>query len=394
MSFSKNNALPTDNVQPGQWLGMLGGGQLGRMFCQAAQSMGYRVAVLDPDPDSPAGTIANEHIHCDYQDTVGLQRLARQCAAVSTEFENIPSESLLHLAKHCVVRPSANAVAITQNRLVEKSFFQKAGVPVAPHTRINSLHDAQQAPETLFPGILKSARFGYDGKGQVRVSSRQELIDAFNQLGEVECILEALIPLEYEISVVLGRDHTGDVKCYPAVLNEHRDGILAVSVSGSFEPGSAIQQQAQDMASAIAAELDYVGVLCVEFFVTANGTLMANEMAPRPHNSGHYTIDASICSQFEQQVRILAGMPLGSTDDTQRSVMINVLGDVWFKNSTIAKEPEWHKVLNVPGAHLHLYGKTSVKKGRKMGHITITADTAKQAMDNARTVGSIIGISL
>lgn len=380
-------------ILPGDWLGMLGGGQLGRMFCHAAQRMGYKVAVLDPDPDSPAGAVADLHIPSTYDDAAGLDRLAQHCRAITTEFENVPANTLARLATHAHVRPSADAVAVTQDRIREKTFFVGQDVPVAPYAEIRAQDDVADTPDELFPGILKAARFGYDGKGQARVQNRDQARRAFSELGQVECVLEALMPLAGEVSVVLARDHVGNTVCYPPVHNEHRDGILAISTSDALADQPELAQQATQLATAIATHLNYVGVLCVEFFVLAGGRLVVNEMAPRPHNSGHYTQDACISSQFEQQVRVLAGLPLGSVGSLASAVMINILGDIWFaEGMDDPREPEWESVLAVPGAHLHLYGKKSVRRGRKMGHVNVTAATRQQAQEAARQVTKILGI--
>lgn len=380
-------------VLPGQWLGMLGGGQLARMFCQAAQRMGYRVAVLDPARESPAGAISDLHIQCDYDDAQGLMQLARQCLAITTEFENVPAQSLALLAKYVTVRPGAKAVSVAQDRIREKAFFVQSGVPVAPYAAIDSEDALMAAPDTLFPGILKAARFGYDGKGQARISNRADAITAWREFGEVDCVLEAMVPLVSEISVVLARDHNATVQCYPPVCNEHRDGILAISTSDALSSQHETRRQALSVAQTVATALDYVGVLCVEFFVLADGNLLVNEIAPRPHNSGHYTIDASTCSQFEQQVRVTAGMPVGSTHGSQSAVMLNILGDIWFRSGhRNSQEPAWEEVLAIPDAHLHLYGKTEVRKGRKMGHVNVTGATPEQAQTTAARVANVLGI--
>src|SRR5690554_4812611 len=300
-------------LMPGDWLGMLGGGQLGRMFCHAAQSLGFKVAVLDPDELSPAGAVAELHIRAAYDDAAGLEQLAARCKAVTTEFENVPAASLERLAAHTLVRPGAKAVAIVQDRITEKAFLDSSGVPVAPYQPVQSVEDLRSAPESLFPGILKSARLGYDGKGQVRVSSRAEAEQAFHELGGKPCVLEALLPLAREISVVLARGADGSTVVYPSATNEHRDGILAVSTVDAAHATDAISRQAGEAALRIAQALEYIGVLCVEFFVLQDGSLVANEIAPRPHNSGHYTMNASVASQFEQQARATAGLPLADT---------------------------------------------------------------------------------
>lgn len=388
-----NNLHTPITILPGDWLGMLGGGQLGRMFCHAAQRMGYRVAVLDPDPDSPAGVIADLHIQSAYDDKTGLERLVQRCRAISTEFENVPADTLAWLAGHAHVRPDAKAVAVTQDRIREKAFFSEQGVPVAPYAAIQHIDDIQATSDHLYPGILKAARLGYDGKGQVHVANQEQARQAFVELGQVDCVLEAMLPLANEVSVILARDAAGSLTCYPPVHNEHRNGILAISTSNALQDDPSLAQQAIQLASSIAVKLDYVGVLCIEFFILEDGSLIVNEMAPRPHNSGHYTMDASISSQFEQQVRVLAGMPLGNTSSHSPAIMINILGDIWFTHdSDSPQEPAWGRVLAIPGAHLHLYGKTSVRRGRKMGHVNIVGASPQETREAARHVAQILRI--
>lgn len=389
-----NEATNSFPIAPGDWLGMIGGGQLGRMFCHAAQSLGYKVAVLDPDPHSPAGAVADMHIQAGYDDQAGLQALSERCKSITTEFENVPAQSLQMLAGlGSSVRPAAPAVAVVQDRINEKAFIQSAGVAVAPYVPVLSDQDLADAPDTLFPGILKAARLGYDGKGQARVKSRQEALQAFAEFGRVPCVLEALLPLASELSVVMARGADGNAVFFPSATNEHRDGILAVSTVDARAAGWAVAQQAASAALAIAQGLEYVGVLCVEFFVLQDGSLIVNEIAPRPHNSGHYTMNASISSQFEQQARVTAGLPLGSTDSLCSVVMLNVLGDVWFDVATGAKrEPDWAAVLAVPGAKLHLYGKADARRGRKMGHVNILGASLPQAQAAAAQVAQVLGI--
>jgi 5-(carboxyamino)imidazole ribonucleotide synthase len=383
-------------VAPGGWLGLLGGGQLGRMFCHAAQSLGFKVAVLDPDADGPTAMVADRHIQAAYDDVAGLAQLADACRAVTTEFENVPAQSLRVLAARCSVSPAADAVAVVQDRITEKAFIASQGIPVAPHAAVRSTADLQAVPETLFPGILKVARLGYDGKGQARVSSRAEALAAFVEFGDVPCVLEALMPLDHEVSVVIARGFDGATVVFPVARNEHRDGILAVSTVGPAAqsgPEAQLAQKATQAAQAIAAGLGYHGVLCVEFFVLRDGSLVVNEIAPRPHNSGHYTIDACVTSQFEQQARVMAGLPLGSTDLLAPAVMLNILGDVWYApGSETQREPDWAAVLAVPGAKLHLYGKREARRARKMGHVTIVAATLQQAQANAARVAAALGL--
>lgn len=384
-------------IAPGDWLGMLGGGQLGRMFCHAAQSLGYRVAVLDPAADGPAAMVADRHIQAAYDDAAGLAELARTCRAVTTEFENVPADSLRALAAQCRVSPAGDAVAIVQDRIAEKTFIASQGISVAPHAAIRTPQDLLDAPDTLFPGILKVARLGYDGKGQARVTTREAAQAAFAEFDGVPCVLEALMPLDYEISVVLARGFDGGDVVFPVARNLHRDGILAVSTVAAVDsdPGHVLRQnQATEAARAIAQGLDYHGVLCVEFFVLTDGSLVVNEIAPRPHNSGHYTIDACVSSQFEQQARVMAGLPLGSTALLAPAIMLNILGDIWFEPGASApREPDWSAALAVPSAKLHLYAKHEARRGRKMGHVTIVAATLDQARVDAAQVAAALGMA-
>jgi 5-(carboxyamino)imidazole ribonucleotide synthase len=388
---------PSSPIQPGAWLGMVGGGQLGRMFCFAAQSMGYRVAVLDPDETSPAGTVADKHIRATYDDTAALTELARLCAAVSTEFENVPSASLDFLAKTTFVSPAGRCVAIAQDRVAEKRFIASAGVPVAPHVVIESpealaaLSDEQIA--ALLPGILKTARLGYDGKGQTSVRNVDEVRTAYGSLAGVACVLEKRMPLKFEVSVLIARAGDGKSAVFPLAQNQHVNGILAKTVVPAPDASPALVAQAQDAALTIAAKLDYVGVLCVEFFILEDGTLIANEMAPRPHNSGHYTVDACATSQFEQQVRAMTGMPLGDTRQHSPAAMLNILGDIWFEG-TKARTPPWHDVIALPTARLHLYGKEEARPGRKMGHVNFTGATLEEVRTAARDCARMLHIPL
>lgn len=380
-------------ILPGQWLGMLGGGQLARMFCHAAQTMGYKVAILDPDTNSPAGAVADKHICAAYEDQTALQQLAQLCSAVTTEFENVPAQSLSFLAEQVQVTPSGAAVAIVQDRISEKQFIRKAGVPVAPYCAVRSVADLEQADASLFPGILKAARFGYDGKGQARVQTKQQALEAFTHFGQVDCVLEALQPLQDEISVVVARGLDGQVVSYIPSHNQHIDGILAVSTAANPCKLNDYHQQAQTAAVSIAQSLDYYGVLCVEFFVLTDGSLLANEIAPRPHNSGHFTIEACFSSQFDQQVRVMAGLPLGSAQPVQSSTMFNLLGDLWFDAQGDYVEPNWAALLTIPGVYLHLYGKTEARLGRKMGHVTVLAPNDKQLHLKALEVAGLLGFS-
>ncbi len=380
-------------IPPGAWLGMLGGGQLGRMFVHAAQAMGYRVVVLDPAEQCPAADAADLHIRAAYDSPEGLAALAQRCVAVTTEFENVPAASLAALAETLQVSPAAEAVSIAQDRMAEKAFVRGQGVRVAPYADIHAASDLASAPAALFPGILKAARLGYDGKGQARVNSLEEAQAAFVELGSVPCVLEARLPLKYEVSVVVARGFNGRSVSYPLSQNEHRDGILAVSTVPAPAASDAVSDDIRGAALRLVDGLNYHGVLCIEFFVLEDGSWVVNEMAPRPHNSGHYTIDACVCSQFEQQVRAMTGMPLGATRVMAPSVMLNVLGDSWFTAGAEAREPAWSDVLAQPEAKLHLYGKTQARPGRKMGHVTCLGQDLAEARQTAAAVAATLGIA-
>lgn len=373
-------------------LGVLGGGQLGRMFVHAAQALGYATAVLDPDPASPAGLVSHLHLKADYLDAAALTQLAQTCAAVTTEFENVPAEALATLARSLPVAPAAAAVAVCQDRAKEKAHFVGCGVPCAPHALIETPAQLADVADDLLPGILKTARLGYDGKGQVRVRTRDELAAAWEQLKRVPCVLEKMLPLDFEVSVLVARGRDGTAVTFPVQLNLHRDGILAVTTVPAPGVDAARQQQAAEAAKRIAASLDYVGVLCVEFFVLQDGSLVANEMAPRPHNSGHYSIDACDLSQFDCQVRAMAGLPLPQPRLHSPAVMLNLLGDLWFDAAGHEREPDWPAVLALPGAHLHLYGKTEARRARKMGHLTLTAATPEAARAVALQAAQLLGL--
>jgi 5-(carboxyamino)imidazole ribonucleotide synthase len=377
----------------------MGGGQLGRMFVQAAQAMGYFTAVLDPDPTSPAGLVAHYHIEADYLGEPGLAQLMQRCSAITTEFENVPATALYTLGAHRPVAPSAECVAVCQDRGVEKQHFIASGVPCAPFALIESAAQLAAVPATLLPGILKTARLGYDGKGQIRVADRAALAAAWDELQGVPCVLEQRLALAHEISVIVARHADGTCVHLPVQQNLHRDGILAVTQVPAPDVAPALQQRAIDAAMALAAAMHYIGVLCVEFFVlddgSPDGSLVANEMAPRPHNSGHYSVDACDVSQFELQVRCLAGLPLVAPRLHSPAVMLNLLGDLWFDadgDPGRERSPRWAEVLALPGAHLHLYGKASARRGRKMGHLTVTAADAAGARTVARQAAALLGL--
>ncbi len=375
-------------ILPGSTLGMLGGGQLGRMFVIAARTMGYEVLVLDPDADSPAGKIASRHLQAAYDDREALDDLAQHCAAVSTEFENIPADTLDYLAKSLPVHPSASALRIAQNRVLEKRFFDRQGLNTTPYLAINSDADLVLAENFEYPAILKTATLGYDGKGQFVCNSFDELGTAYNQISSQACVLEKKIDLAMEVSVVLCRSEAGDVDYFPVAQNEHRDGILELSAAPaelSRETGAAVRQAARSIADG----LDYCGVLAVEFFISTDQQVLVNEMAPRPHNSGHFTIDACETSQFEQQLRMMCGIPAGSSRQHSAVVMWNILGDLWPQDGT----PDWGEVLGQGNMKLHLYGKSEARAGRKMGHINClasdTIEARKQLDEIKKKLGSV-----
>ncbi len=382
-------------------LGVMGGGQLGRMFAHAAQQMGFFTAVLDPDATSPAGRISHHHVQTGYTDPEGLARLAAVSAAITTEFENVPAEALNQLAQSRQVAPSGAAVAIAQDRAAEKAHFVQCGVPCAPYAVIETAEQLAGIDANLLPGILKTARMGYDGKGQIRVKTPAELAAAWADLKQVPCVLEKMLPLQWECSVIVARGADGTCVNLPVQRNLHRDGILAVTevYEGNVPP--ALAERAVAAAKSIAQGVNYVGVLCVEFFVLDEshpaaaglGGLVVNEMAPRPHNSGHYSMDACDVSQFDLQVRTLAGLPLVQPRQHSPSIMLNLLGDIWPQDGRNGGVPDWAAVLALPGTHLHLYGKLDAKKGRKMGHLNITGASIEQVRATALEAARILGIA-
>jgi len=381
---------------------VLGGGQLGRMFVQAAQAMGFKTIVLDPEAQkngafSPAAQVSDAFVNAAFTDTAALQSLAEQCFAVTTEFENVPAAALEFLAHESLkvrVAPRANAVRIAQDRVLEKSHFASCGVATAPYCVIEREVDIAAVPADFYPAILKTARMGYDGKGQVTVQSTQELQAAWTGLSHVVCVLEKRLSLASECSVLVARSADGQTIHWPVQRNVHVNGILATTEVGLDEsPQDALLVQA---AQKIATDLDYVGVLCVEFFMLADGSWVVNEIAPRPHNSGHVTMNGSSLSQFEAQVRAAAGLPLVPPRQHSCCVMLNLLGDVWFEGvgSTSPREPDWAKILALGsaavGVHLHLYGKAEARRGRKMGHINVTAATLAEAWQTAASIQQLL----
>lgn len=391
-SHSEHNSENHLVILPPAMLGMLGGGQLGRFFVIAAHEMGYRVTVLDPDANSPAGKIADLHICAAFDDKVALAELASTCAAITTEFENVPADSLSFLAQTTPVRPSAYSVAIAQHRVSEKNFLKQAGLPVAPYEVINEVEDLPNDDSDIYPAILKVARFGYDGKGQARVKNQHEAQVAFKQFEREECVLEKMLKLDYEVSVVLARDLYDNIATFPTSENSHLNGILDISIVPARGSDS-ISHQAQKLAILVAEKLDYTGVIGVEFFV-CNGELLVNEMAPRPHNSGHYTIDACVTNQFEQQVRVMTGLPLGNSRQHSPAVMVNILGDIWpvDDKTQMQVEPAWQQAFNNTQLKMHLYGKQQARPGRKMGHFTVINASRDEAIKQAMQVRADLNI--
>ncbi len=363
-------------ILPGATIGVLGSGQLGRMFALAARELGYRIVVYSPENDSPAGQIGDLEYSCAYDDLDKIREFARQVQVVTFEFENVPSATTSAAAELAPVRPDGRVLHTTQNRLREKTFLEGNGFPVTPFRRINSLADLQSAARDLgLPAVLKTADFGYDGKGQTKIATSGELETAWSGLKGAEGIYEAFVSFEKEISVVAARTVRGDFAAFPVFENSHADHILDVTFApAAIDPR--VEEQAIDLAAGILEKLDVVGLLTVEMFVTTDGRLLVNELAPRTHNSGHLTIDACVTSQFEQQVRAICGLPIGSTELRKPAAMANLLGHLWANG-----EPKWSAALEDPFVKLHLYGKAQARAGRKMGHFTATGETTKEAVD-------------
>ena len=374
-------------------LGVLGGGQLGRMLVHAAQRMGYGTVVLDPAADSPAGQTSHHQIVAAYDDRRGWQQLLDACDAITTEFENVPAAALEFLAARKPVSPPAAAVAIAQDRALEKQHFTRCGVPCAPYRAIATADDGAHAPTSLFPAILKTARLGYDGKGQATVSSADTLAQAWQDMGQAPCVLEQKLPLAQECSVIVARSADGAVAHFQPQRNVHHNGVLATTYAFAGAVPAHLSDALVQATMRIAEGLDYVGVLCVEYFILQDGSWIVNEMAPRPHNSGHYTIDACEHSQFDLQVRTTMRLPLVQPRQHSAAVMLNLLGDLWFAQGDAEQTPPWAAVLALPGAHLHLYGKREAKRGRKMGHLNITAATPETARATALKAAALLGIA-
>jgi 5-(carboxyamino)imidazole ribonucleotide synthase len=368
-------------IFPDATLGMIGGGQLGRMFTIAARSMGYRVIILDPDPHSPAGNIADQHIQADFNDHAALDMLGDSCVAITSEFENLPVESLSRLQRHCPVHPAPDVVAMAQDRLLEKTFLDEHDFPTVAFYPIQTLDDLEEAMAGLgAPGILKIAQPRYPGHGRHAVANLEEAAEAFREMGEQPCILEERLYVEKRLSVILARSIDGEIAVYPVVENRYRKGILDLSLAPA-DISTVAADGAIELACELADELEYCGVLSIEFFLTGEGELLVNDITPRPHNSGHYTVDASVTSQFEQQVRMMCGLPPGDTQLLTSVVMTNLLGDLWSRG-----DPDWEPVFHEPQAKLHLYGKQEARPGRKMGHINCLAEDTEGALEIAESI--------
>ena len=364
-------------ILPGSTIGVLGSGQLGRMFTIAARRLGYRVHVFSPDDDTPSGQVADVEIQSSYDDLEAVAEFARKVDVVTFEFENVPVEAIDVVNRYAQVHPGGHVLHTTQQRSREKAFLRSAGIPVTPFRVVSSLDDLKATCDSELPGVLKSAAWGYDGKGQVKVESACQLESAWSELNCDEAVLERFVDFDCELSVVAARGHDRAVAIYGPIANTHRNHILDLSVT-PFELPVRIQEEAIDLARVILAELDVIGVLCVEFFLTTDGKLLVNELAPCPHNSGNLTMDAQSTCQFEQQVRTVCGLPLGSETQLRPAAMVNLLGDAWQHG-----EPDWSRALGVNDLKLHLYGKREARIGRKMGHLTVLADSPINAAEKA-----------
>lgn len=366
-------------ILPGAAIGVLGSGQLGRMFAIAARRMGYRVHTFSPDSDTPTGQVADVEIQGDYGDLDAVRAFARDVAAVTFEFENVPGATAEAAAAVAPVRPAGAVLHTTQHRLREKSFLTGAGFPVTPFAAVRTKGDLDAAlAEIGCPSVLKTAGWGYDGKGQVKITRPEEAEGAFAMLGGAEGILEAWVAFEREVSVVAARGMDGSFAHYGVIANEHRHHILDVSAAPAPVPDR-VARDAVEIARGVLEKLEVVGVLCVEMFLRRDGGLLVNELAPRPHNSGHLTFDACVTSQFEQQLRAICGLPLGSTAFLRPAAMANLLGELWSPG-----EPNWAAACAFPEVKLHLYGKLAARPGRKMGHLTALAPTAAEAEARVR----------
>ena len=372
-------------ILPGSAIGVLGSGQLGRMFAIAARRMGYRVHTFSPDEDTPTGQVADLEVKASYEDLDAVRDFASSVAVVTFEFENVPAETAAAAASRAPVRPAGSVLHTTQHRLREKWFLSQAGLPLTPFRCVSQVVDLQIAMEDLgLPAILKTADFGYDGKGQFRITSQDQLFDAWEAVGEVEAVLEAFVDFECEISVVAARSESGAFVHYGAIENHHKNGILDLSIAPA-RVAPEVAAEAIELARTVLEKLEVVGVVCVEFFVAKDGRLLINEIAPRPHNSGHLTVDANITSQFEQQLRSVCGLPLGDVKQLAPAAMANLLGDLWTHG-----EPDWARAAAIPNVKLHLYGKLSARPGRKMGHLTAIGSDVENALADVKRARALL----
>jgi 5-(carboxyamino)imidazole ribonucleotide synthase len=373
-------------ISPGSSIGILGGGQLARMLALAAKPLGFSVIVLDPDADCPASSVSDAVIAARFDDVKALEQLAGRCDVITLEFENVPEVGLNLPELQSKMRPSREVLRTSRDRILEKTFLNSIGVPTAPWQTIRSVQDlAGSSSPQMLPGILKTATLGYDGKGQARVSNQTELevaFQQFNQQVEMPCVLEGLVDFEKEISLIVARSSTGEARAFPVFENRHVNGILDLTLWPAQVPENTLLE-AERLALEIAAKLEVIGLLTVELFVTSDGAVLVNELAPRPHNSGHLSIEASPSSQFEQAIRAVCGLKLGEVAAHAPAVMVNLLGDLWFDALGNLREPNWAAALELEGVHLHLYGKREARPGRKMGHITVLAQTREEALARA-----------
>jgi 5-(carboxyamino)imidazole ribonucleotide synthase len=364
-------------ILPGASIGILGGGQLARMLSLAAKPMGYRVIVLDPDPNCPAASVSDFVIAAKFDDVVALEKLASLCDVVTLEFENVPASGLAVLEAKVPLRPSAKVLEVARNRILEKQFLNDIGIQTAPWAAVRGLKDLEPAISlTSLPAILKTATMGYDGKGQAKVNTLEEAQAAFSRFG-MDCVLEGLVSFDLEISVIVARSSRGEVRAFPPFENAHANGILDVTTIPANIPET-LARESEKIAFEIAAKLEVIGLLTIEMFVTKDARVLVNELAPRPHNSGHLTIEACPTSQFEQAIRAVCGLPLGNVKPHSPAAMVNLLGDLW-QNAV----PNWNAALEIPNTHLHLYGKLEARAGRKMGHITVLGESVQETREAA-----------
>ena len=375
-------------IAPPSCIGIMGGGQLARMLAISARQMGYQIAILEPTDNSPAQPFANYHIKTKYDDKTGLDQLAKVSNVITTEFENVPATSMAYLTKTVPTYPNHTAISICQNRMAEKDFFNANSIPTTRYASVVDLTDIDNIDSSLFPAILKTNTLGYDGKGQVLVDNQDELKNAFYKLNNQSCIVEKLVSLKQEVSIMVARNHN-EIACYPVVENIHKNGILDITIAPA-KIDKYIKQQIIEAATTIVQQLDYIGILGIEFFITTDNKILANEMAPRPHNSGHYTIDACITSQFEQQLRTICSLKLGKTYMHSNAIMLNLLGDIWKKDN---QHPDWQQILGqYDNIKLHLYDKKDARPGRKMGHLTLLGDNLDTLQTQVLEIKKILNI--